>query len=331
MNLFRRRLGWMLVLLSLALHLITVFCFSAQPDRLAAFTVVPIWVWGGIGLLFSSVAFYFLRAPLSLILSGVWALTILVGSDEARALGNLGKERPESGPAKPYRGKSVLRVLTMNTALFQSGDPTDEIIAWDPDIVLLQQTMPQDTRKIAEKLYNGRGDVRTYGINGVITRWKIDRESRNSLIRNQQLGIVRPDGSRVQVVNVHLATAATDLSLWNRSAWRNHRNNRLLRKQEISLALQILSQTTNFPAEPTIFAGDFNASATDVVHRYLSRDFVDAFSEAGTGWGDTYHSRFPILRIDHIYSTRHLTPVRCRAVKSRNSDHRLVVADLLMR
>lgn len=331
MNVIRRRSGWTLVLLSLALHLVTVFCFSVQPDRLAAFTVVPIWFWGGIGLLLSSFAFYFLRAPLSLILSGVWALTLLVGADEARALGNLGKEPPEPGPAKPYHGKKVLRVLTMNTGMFRYGDPSDDIAAWDPDIVFLQQTLPNQTHKIASKLYNGQGNVRTLGVNGVITRWKIDAENRNHLIRNQQLTLVQPDGSRIQIVNVHLLTAATDLALWNRDSWRNHRNNRVIRKQEISVALQILSQTTNFPAEPTLFAGDFNASATDVVHRYLARDFVDAFAEAGTGWGDTYHNRFPILRIDHIYSTRHFTPVRCRAVKTRNSDHRLVVADLLMR
>lgn len=331
MNVIRRRLGWTLVLLSLALHLITVFCFSVQPDRLAAFTVVPIWIWGGIGLILSSIAFYFLRAPLSLILSGVWALTLLVGSDEARALGNLGKEPPKPGPAAPHNGQKVVRVLTMNTRVFQFGDPSDEIAAWDPDVILLQETLPQDVRKIAAKLYDGKADVRTFGLNGIITRWKIDRESRNHLVRNQQLSILLPDGSHLQVVNVHLSTAATDLSLWNRSAWREHRNNRVLRKHEISLALQILSQTTNFPSEPTIFGGDFNAPATDVVHRYLARDFVDAFSEAGTGWGDTFHNRFPILRIDHIYSTRHLTPIRCRSVKTRHSDHRFVVADLLMR
>lgn len=331
MTAIRRRTGWTLVLLSLALHVVTVACFSLQPDRFAAFTVMPIWLWGGIGLLFSTVAFYFLRAPLSLILTGVWALTLLVGADEARALGNIGKQAPLPGPAEPYRSQKVLRILTMNTGMFQFGDPSDEIAAWDPDIVLLQQTTPRDTRKIAAKLYGGTGDVRTYGYNSVITRWKIERESRSILIRNQQMSVLLPDNSRINIVNVHLSTAATDLRLWKREAWRNHRINRKARKQEVAFALKILSETTNFPAEPTIFGGDFNAGASDIVHRQFARDFVDAFTEAGTGWGDTFHNRFPILRIDHIYTTRHLKPVRCRAVKSRNTDHRFVVADCIMR
>ncbi len=37
----------------------------------------------------------------------------------------------------------------------------------------------------------------------------------------------------------------------------------------------------------------------------------------------------PALRIDHLYATRHFTPVRCRAVTTRHSDHRMVVADFL--
>ena len=319
------------MILSRFLHLFTVGCYSLQPDVFAAYTVMPIWLWGGFGLLFSTVAFYFMRAPLSLILTGVWALTLLVGSDETRSLGHIGRVGPLPGPAAPHQSRKVLRVLTINTGNFMFGDPTEDIVAWDPDIVLLQQTNPAATAKIAARLYQGKGDFRTQWFNGVITRWKITREDRNRLIRSQQLEVVTPEGQPIQIVNVHLATAATDLRLWRRSAWRDHAKNRKTRRQEMSVALQILSQTTDFPSAPTIFGGDFNSPATDIVHRQLSRDFTDAFSEAGTGWGNTFHRRFPILRIDHIYSTRHLVPVRCRAVETRHSDHRFVVADFLMR
>lgn len=331
MSPLRRRLGWTLVTASLFLHLFTIGCYSTQPDAFAAFTVMPIWLWGGIGLLFSAGAFYFMRAPLSLVLTGIWALTLLVGSDEARALGHIGKSAPQPGPAAPFKSRKVLRVLTINTGNMYFGDPTDDIVAWDPDIVLLQQTNPSSTAKIAARLYHGKGDFRTDRFNGVITRWKIRREDKNRVIRSQQMEIETPDGSTVQVVNLHLATAATDLRLWQPSAWREHSQNRQLRRKEMAVALNILSQTTDFPSVPTILGGDFNAPATDVVHRQLSRDFIDAFSEAGVGWGNTFHRRFPVLRIDHIYTTRHLTPVRCRVVETRHSDHRFVVADFLMR
>jgi endonuclease/exonuclease/phosphatase (EEP) superfamily protein YafD len=326
-----RRIGWTLVGASLLLHIFTVYCFARQPDRFAAFTVMPIWLWGGVGLLWSSMAFYFLRAPLSLVMSAVWAITLLVGADEARVLANFGKAPPLTGPAEPFDGKPVIRVITLNCAEGTRGNPAQDITAWQPDIVLLQDVLPHQVRQIADALYDGRGDYRAHQTNGVVTRWKIQREIRNPTQRSEQITGRLPSGAEIEVVNVHLMTAATNLRLWRKSAWVEHRNNRVIRQRELALTQQVLEQTTQFPNTPTIFGGDFNAPATDIVHRQLARDFVDAFASVGTGWGDTFQRRFPILRIDHIYATRHFTPVRSLTVTTRTSDHRMVVADFLMK
>ncbi|MEO5712605.1 MAG: endonuclease/exonuclease/phosphatase family protein [Luteolibacter sp.] len=327
---FRRRLGWILVGLSLLLHIFTVYCFARQPDRFAAYTVMPIWIWGGVGLFLSTVAYYFLRASLSLVMTAVWAVTLLVGADEARVLANFGKSAPLPGPALKYEGKPLIRVATLNCSFFMYGDgnPAKEIAAWQPDIVLLQDISAPQVRQIADVLFGGRGDYRAHDTNAIVTRWQIKREIRNPTQRDHQVTILTDSGLSIEVVNVHLRTAATDLRFWERTAWHDHRTNRILREQELALTRNILEQTTTFPTA-TILGGDFNAPASDVVHRQLARDFVDTFASAGTGWGDTFQRRFPILRIDHIYATRHFTPVRCCAVTIRSSDHRMVVADLL--
>lgn len=316
---------------SLLLHLFTVYCFSQQPDRFAAFTVMPIWLWGGCGLWLSASAFYFLRAPLSLIMTAVWAVTLLVGADEAKVLAHIGKPAPLPGQAAPFEGKPVIRIVTLNCAMFRYGSPTADIAQWQPDIVLLQEAFPYQVRQVADALYGGRGDYRAHQTTGVVTRWKILQEVRDPTRRDQQITLERPDGQQMVVVNVHLTTAATDLRLWRRSAWSTHRKNRALRLHELALTRQVLGQTTTFPNIPTILGGDFNAPATDIVHRQLSGEFVDAFSAVGTGWGDTYQRRFPILRIDHLYATRHLVPVRSRVFASRHSDHRMVIADFLLK
>ncbi len=326
-----RRIGWILVGASLLLHIFTVYCFSRQPDRFAAFTVMPIWLWGGFGLILSSMAYYFLRASLSLVMTAVWAVTLLVGADEARVLANFGKSPPLSGPAVPHEGKAVIRVITLNSAFFTYGNPAQDLAAWHPDIVLLQDIHPHQVRQIADVLYGGHGDYRAHQTNGIVTRWKITQEVRNPNQRDELATLLHPSGTKIEIVNVHLATAATDLCLWRKSAWVSHRNNRVVRQKELALTQQVLEQTTQFPNSPTIFGGDFNAPASDIVHRQLARDFVDAFATAGTGWGNTFHRRFPILRIDHLYATRHFTPVRSRVVTTRNSDHRMVVADFVMK
>ena len=326
---FRRRLSWLLVGVSLCLHFVTVVCFTRHPERLAAFTVMPIWLWGGFGLLLCGLAFYLFRARLSLIVAAIWSVTLLVGADEARVLVNLGKEAPRPGPAAPYHDRAVLRVVTLNCCSFDFGDPTADLAAWQPDIVLVQEAFPHQVQRLAKVLYNGRGDYRCHQSNAIITRWRIDREVSTATQQGQQATVLLPDGTHLEVVNIHLASAATDLRLWQRDAWRNHRVNRAVRRSELAAVLQHVERNTNLATTPVILGGDFNSPASDPVHHLLVRDFTDAFSAAGTGWGDTFQRRVPVIRIDHLYANRRLTPIRCRAVTTLHSDHRLVVADFL--
>ncbi|MFT3990754.1 MAG: endonuclease/exonuclease/phosphatase family protein [Luteolibacter sp.] len=330
MSRLRHRLGWILVASSLFLHFFTVYCHIAQPDRFAAFLVMPIWIWGGIGLFISCFAFCFLRAALSLIVSCLWLITLLIGADESLPLAHLTYEAPKPGVAARHLRQPVIRVLTLNCYEERLGSVAKAIDYWQPDIVLLQEILPYQVQAIASQLYDGGGDYRAYHQNGIITRWKIQREVRSPIAGNLQAAVVLPNGRKIEIVCLHLSSAATNLRLWERGAWREHKDNRIERRKELATILQVLEQTTNFPNTPTILGGDFNAPPSDQIHNLLRRDFTNAYAAAGTGWGNTYHRRFPILRIDHLYTTSHLIPVRCRAVTTRHSDHRLVVADYQM-
>ena len=326
----RRATGRLLLVLSLALWLLTGFCFYWQPDRFAAATVLPIWIWGGCGLLLCGGACYLWRGRWPWLVAGGWILTLLIGADEARVLTHCGKSAPQPGPAAPHDGRPVLRVITCNCAMFTSGDPSADIAAWQPDIVLLQDIRPYQVSQVAKAVYGGRGEFRAHASNGIITRLKFQREVSNNTERDQQATLTLPDGTAVEVVNVHLATAATDLRFWQRATWTGHRINRATRRQELDLVLQALRQSTAFPNTPVLFGGDFNAPASDVVYHQLGPCLTDAFAVAGTGWGDSFHRRFPILRIDHLYATSHFLPVRCHTITTRHSDHRMVVADFLV-
>lgn len=327
----RRAVGWGFVCGSLLMHVLTVWAYARQPNHLAAFTVFPVWFWGGAGLLMSVFAFCFLRAPLSLIVTAVWAVTLSVAMDEGKVLSNFNHPKITAERSAMPDGRRIIRVATVNCADFSFGDPLDDLKEWDPDIVLMQQVYPHLVKRSAERFYGGRGDFRAYQTNGVITRHEIRREVRNPAMRNQQVTIRLPEGREIEVVNVHLSAAATDMRLWDSGSRALHRQNRAVRRKELSIVLQVLEQTTAFPATPTIFGGDFNSAATDIVHRQLARDFEDVFPKVGRGWGNTFHRRFPIHRIDHIYATPGLQPVSCGVVVSRKTDHRIVIADLRLR
>ncbi len=326
-----RYLGQIALGTSLLLLLVTVFAFALQPDRLAAFTVLPIWLWGSMGLVLSLGALYFFRARFSLILSSVWAITLLVGADEARVLLHYNQSPPLPGRAEPFEDKTALRVVTQNCATFLFGSPAQDIAVWRPDIVLLQDILPYQVKQIADALYGGHGDFRCHETNAVVTRYKIEREITTPNRRDQQVTLRLPSGKSIEIVNVHLATAATDLRLWRKSTWIEHRINRSIRNDELFLTRQILQRSTDLPNTPTLIGGDFNSPATNLIHRQLTRDFVDAFAAVGTDWGDTFQHRLPILRIDRLYANCQLTPIRCRAVTTRHSDHRMVVADFVMK
>ncbi|MCU0794908.1 MAG: endonuclease/exonuclease/phosphatase family protein [Akkermansiaceae bacterium] len=330
-----RRLGWVLIIASLALHFLTVLAYSRQPDSLAAFTVVPLWVWAGFGLSASIAAFLAFRAPLSLIVTAVWALTVLLGSDEAKVIANLGNSAPLPGPPAPHRGTVPLRVITLNCAQFRFGDPGPDLAAWQPDIVFIQEADLVRVQQLARQIFGPAAHYRAYALNGIASRFPITREVRNPhpefRFFNHNATLRLPDGRSIELVNIHLSSAATDLSLWRPDCWQTHRLNRQKRRLETAIALGILEDTTDFPGiQPVIMAGDFNAPAADPIRRQWSGDFEDCFERAGTGWGNTFQRRVPILRLDRILVTRHFTPVRCRAVTTRKSDHRFVVADVLL-
>jgi vancomycin resistance protein VanJ len=77
---------------------------------------------------------------------------------------------------------------------------------------------------------------------------------------------------------------------------------------------------------PVIVAGDFNMPAMSRVPRDSLTDLDDAFMRAGRGFGFTYPSRLPFLRIDRIFTGHGLRAVDFRVGDTRASDHLCVSA-----
>lgn len=318
--------------LSLSLHLITLILYVRLPLRFAAFTVFPIWVWGSIGLILAAIPFLFFRIRPSLVLILIWLFTILLMSDEAKSIGRIGGETVELGSPARFAGSSVIRVITLNCA--GRADPIAAVQDYVPDIVFLQE-MPHayHLKRLIDRLYDGHGNYRYDPEKrcAIIVRGQIVNQEPVPKYRSQLVTVVMPSGRRLQLLNVHLQSAATNLRFYDRDCWREHSQNRLLRQIELTYALQVLKQRTEYPRIPALVAGDFNAPANDAVYKILEPEFKDAFTQAGSGWGNTYHRALPLLRIDHIYGSDKFMPVRARAIKITDSDHRMVVADFVFR
>ena len=327
----QRFLGICLVVLSLAFHLVTVALYQRQPDLFAAFTIFPIWIWGILGFGLAACAYLAFRAPLSLLTAGAWALTVFLFADETLPLGRLGSERPRPGIPERHLGQEVVRVATINWA-GSPGNFSPAILKYQPDIVCIQEIPhPYRLRQLSQQLYGGKGDYRYDARKrcGIVVRGNILRHIRQERFRNQQVTARLPDGNIVEIANLHLTASATDMRFWESACWRRHRSNRQVRRSELATALYMLKASIPKDGRGLIVAGDFNAPANDNIYRLLERDMVNTFDAVGTGWPNTYHRRIPLMRLDHIYVNRRLRPVRSRAVSIPESDHRMVVSDLV--
>jgi endonuclease/exonuclease/phosphatase family metal-dependent hydrolase len=87
---------------------------------------------------------------------------------------------------------------------------------------------------------------------------------------------------------------------------------------------------------PLVVAGDFNATRHHPsFRRLLSHRLADAHERRGRGWATTWpRGRWPLpplMRLDHVLVTPEVTVRSVREGVGRGSDHRPIVADLVLR
>lgn len=122
-------------------------------------------------------------------------------------------------------------------------------------------------------------------------------------------------GAELQVINTHLG---------------------LRRRERIAQVATLLGPGWLGSAEcrdaPAVLLGDFNAVPSSVVYRSLSRHGRDVQLHTAGRPKATYPSRFPVLRIDHIFAGEGIEPlaaeVRSDMLARRASDHLPLVATL---
>ena len=92
--------------------------------------------------------------------------------------------------------------------------------------------------------------------------------------------------------------------------------------------VQGLAAAARASARPVIIAGDTNLPGLSrIFHKNLG-DFDDAFAAVGRGFGYTYPSKLPSMRIDRILTNGKLRAVDFRIGDSRASDHFCVGATI---
>lgn len=212
----------------------------------------------------------------------------------------------------PAGAKSGYRVVSLNCA---AGEPlaAAEAFSQDADIVLLQEVA---SRPEFEKVATPRGyRVAAFGPDAAIfVREGIAFQDGSKDIDHAGT-TVELDGRHLKVVSLRLQPPVFRLDWWSGDC-RNQYSEDFERRQKR------LSEFID--GDVALFGGDFNATNPKLGTEF---DATEAHRAVGRGWGGTGTNDFPFVRVDQIWGRETIRWRQAFVVPTKNSDHRMVVAD----
>jgi endonuclease/exonuclease/phosphatase family metal-dependent hydrolase len=238
---------------------------------------------------------------------------------------------PRLGLAAPTAGQP-LTVMSYSLCSANTNLPAavEVIRQARPDLLLLQEVKPD----AAEFLQRELADL--YAPDSYNLQFSYEPAARQALLSRyplRPLGLAPALGDAQQV---RVELPGGPLTVWNVHVsqpqfWPQH-----------TAQMQALAQAIPAVDGPLIVGGDFNSTPYSDAYRLLAGRLDNAHDRAGWGFGFTYPApsasygcrrptrlpvSWPVVRIDHLFVSRHVALHQARTLNvSGNSDHLPVVA-----
>lgn len=309
-----------------------------------------------VGLYAPPVGFLF-PAPLVLFATWRWAsrrwLVLQMVAVVLAMFGLLGLNLGLGRDSRAAQDPNVLRVLSYNIDTGARGVPglVAQIMQMQPNLVLLQESHEQLTEELRQAFPGWHTD--STGQFFIASRFPIlevkeptplhyapgeggGHEAGEGGARFVRYTVDSPLGP-VDVFSVHTTSPREGLEDMRGDGFLHElsRGNVLIGRSADVLTfngyrrrrqIENLMREVRASPRPVIIAGDFNLPGlSHVVHDNLG-GFDDGFVRAGRGFGYTYPSKFPFLRIDRIFTGPGLRTVDFRLGQTRASDHLCISA-----
>jgi endonuclease/exonuclease/phosphatase (EEP) superfamily protein YafD len=293
---------------------------------------------------FAVLPFALLGLGLSLWLGWFWrllsvaALALLL--TEVMGL-SLGPDRVEP----PADASRTVRLMSYNIKSYHAdgfGLIAEEISRHHPDIVVMQDAQMLEQDNLPPELRPTLSELRYHYGHGqyvLFSRYPLRGCELPDLSypakKSEYVHCVLQVGrSEIDLIVVHLVSPREGLNAARHDEpggmadWQANFTDRLHQSRVLANGLLRLRR-------PVIVAGDLNAAEhSPVVRQLLDTGLRDAFSAAGTGYGYTIGHALKLhlsfLRIDHILVTPSIGVSRCVTGWRGASEHRPVIADLVL-
>ena len=251
----------------------------------------------------------------------------------------------------------TLKVVTYNVGLFAHGDMgdkrlvlADSIAAFlrrtEADIICLQEFYLPNTLNLdawfrdrfpgyTADYYvltgeNGHTGNVTLSRRPVLYRGKLDFEKSTNLALHTDIQL---DSTVLRFYNCHfesynISLAGVVKSLGHKTDEVVEDTGRKMRRsitQRPKQVEEVIKDVDECPVRSVVL-GDFNDNPLSYTVNRLSRGHKDTFVTAGKGFGATFRTFWPLLRIDYILYPRDLHAVSYEVPKVKYSDHYPVIA-----
>ena len=205
------------------------------------------------------------------------------------------------------------------------------------DIILLQECSPVPKNKWPDPLPYIKAALPKYHCVrsrslAIVSRYPLTKlgEEKISIHRPALLAKAKIGKQEVTIMNVHLYVNTPGKPQLRQQWYKpwNFLNDLINVRQD---AADILSDLLGEIKGPLIVGGDLNTTPNSLICQKLESKLQDCFKSAGFGFGLTYSAKFPLWRIDHLYVSDHLEPLHCQVKDLTSSDHKPLLAQILLK
>ena len=318
----KKTLATLVPALLLFLFIAVMICFLNRWDSMVTITLIPVWAWAAFGMTLSLLSWICFRGSFAAVVFSIWLASGLILSEEPRSLIRELFLPPASSLPEELR---TLRVVNINAEGMEENLRISAVLK--PDIVIIQQAPEGDAlEKFANDLFGDEHMVVTNRSNAFIARGEMVNTLGETDSATLHVRMLTPDGFLVDITNLDLEPYLPSPQLWKKEVWQRLTTTRVENRRLLRHYLGENQLTSGKIGR--IVSGGFGTPPGDDVFRPLeSAQLADAFGKAGTGWGNTYPADYPLVRLDQIWASANLRPLRAFTSVNPGSTHRIVVAD----
>jgi hypothetical protein len=276
-------------------------------DALYAITIWPPFVWAAVGLALALPGIRRNRNRLQWASIAVWILFWFV----------LGEERKWLPSRVLQPSTNAVEVVSLNCA-GGSIEAAREALASKPVIALLQESPSRpELEKLVREVYGENGDVLVGVDASIVVKGKFVPVNLNFGANNFTVALVETESlGSFLAVSLRLNPPVFRMDYWNPDCWRSYAENRSRRRAEFE---KVAEYVKDLAPSRVILGGDFNTPPD----RGTFAPFDGWLQAASDDSGYTAINDFPMARIDQVWS-KGFKPLRSRAERTSNSDHRIV-------